>query len=115
MSNSTYSNTSDLDDIELIMQAIKHDQSLQQNEAEVHAAAGIRSTVSMILLKHIVQRIETYIEIVHPLPDHFNFFPVRPDAKGLISFSVIVKCTSVIRQLAYDTSPDALDEYLQIG
>ncbi|GJW89158.1 hypothetical protein Tco_0164498 [Tanacetum coccineum] len=37
MSDSSYSNTSDLDDmddIELIMQAIKHDQSLQQNEAE---------------------------------------------------------------------------------
>ncbi|GKB91943.1 ALP1-like protein isoform X1 [Tanacetum coccineum] len=36
-SDSTHSNTSDLDDkddIELIMQAIKHDQSLQQNEAE---------------------------------------------------------------------------------
>ncbi|GKF48448.1 hypothetical protein Tco_0141699, partial [Tanacetum coccineum] len=37
MSDSAYFNTSDLndmDDIELIMQAIKHDQSLQQNEAE---------------------------------------------------------------------------------
>nr|GEV22929.1 putative harbinger transposase-derived protein [Tanacetum cinerariifolium] len=26
-----------------------------------------------------------------------------------------MKCTSAIRQLAYDTSPDALDEYLQMG
>ncbi|GKA96608.1 hypothetical protein Tco_0818703 [Tanacetum coccineum] len=26
----------------------------------------------------------------------------------------IMKCTSAIRQLAYDTSPDAFDEYLQI-
>ncbi|GJX46229.1 hypothetical protein Tco_0271419 [Tanacetum coccineum] len=37
MNDSTYSNTSDLDDmddIELIIQAIKQDESLQQNEAE---------------------------------------------------------------------------------
>ncbi|GKB89309.1 ALP1-like protein [Tanacetum coccineum] len=37
MSDSTYSNTSvldDMNDIELIMQAIKQDESLQQNEAE---------------------------------------------------------------------------------
>ncbi|GKF90973.1 ALP1-like protein, partial [Tanacetum coccineum] len=26
-----------------------------------------------------------------------------------------MKCTSAIRQLAYDTVPDALDEYLQMG
>nr|GEV16827.1 probable serine/threonine-protein kinase PBL19 [Tanacetum cinerariifolium] len=30
-------------------------------------------------------------------------------------FSVIMKCTSVIRQLAYVVTPDALDEYLQMG
>ncbi|GKD72909.1 ALP1-like protein isoform X1 [Tanacetum coccineum] len=33
----------------------------------------------------------------------------------LNSPSVLMKCTSVIHQLAYDTSPDALDEYLQMG
>ncbi|GJW20542.1 ALP1-like protein isoform X1 [Tanacetum coccineum] len=43
------------------------------------------------------------------------FFVVRPDATGLMGFSVIMKCTSAIRQLAYEASPDALDEYLQIG
>ena len=30
-----------------------------------------------------------------------------------MSFNVIMKCTSAIRQLAYDT--DAFDEYLQMG
>nr|GEV25327.1 hypothetical protein [Tanacetum cinerariifolium] len=76
MSDSIYFNTSDLDDmddIELIMQAIKHDQSLQQNEAE------------------------------------------SPRRTRLMNFSVIMKCTSTIRQLAYGTSPYALDEYLQMG
>ncbi|GJT89819.1 ALP1-like protein isoform X1 [Tanacetum coccineum] len=40
---------------------------------------------------------------------------VRPDATGLPGFSVIMKCTSVIRQLAYGVTPDSLDEYLQIA
>nr|GEW29055.1 putative harbinger transposase-derived protein [Tanacetum cinerariifolium] len=40
---------------------------------------------------------------------------MRPDATGQMSFSIIMKCISVIRQLTYDTSPNALDEYLEIG
>lgn len=32
-----------------------------------------------------------------------------------MSFSVIMKCTCALRELAYGISPDALDEYLQIG
>ncbi|GKA97153.1 ALP1-like protein [Tanacetum coccineum] len=73
-----------------------------------------RYRMNRSLFLEIVQRIETYIQTVHPLPDHFKFFVVRLDATGLMSFSVIMKCTSDIRQLAYDTTPDALDEYLQM-
>nr|GEW76773.1 hypothetical protein [Tanacetum cinerariifolium] len=50
-----------------------------------------------------------------PLPDHFNFFRVRPDATGRMSLSVIMKRTAAIRQLAYGTTPDAFDEYLQMS
>ena len=32
-----------------------------------------------------------------------------------MSMSVIMKCTSAIRQLAYNTTPDAFNEYLQMG
>ena len=32
-----------------------------------------------------------------------------------MSISVLMKCTSAIRQLAYDSSPDAFNEYLQLG
>ncbi|GJW80215.1 hypothetical protein Tco_0144190 [Tanacetum coccineum] len=39
----------------------------------------------------------------------------RLDATGRKSIGHILKCTSVIRQMAYDTSPDAFDEYLQIA
>ncbi|GJV23163.1 RNA-directed DNA polymerase, eukaryota [Tanacetum coccineum] len=39
----------------------------------------------------------------------------RFDATGRNSIGPILKCTSAIRQMAYDTSPDAFDEYLQIA
>ncbi|GKC81144.1 hypothetical protein Tco_1136861 [Tanacetum coccineum] len=38
----------------------------------------------------------------------------RYDCTDRLSIGPILKCTSVIRQLAYDTAPDAFDEYLQI-
>nr|GEV33255.1 hypothetical protein [Tanacetum cinerariifolium] len=41
-------------------------------------------------------------------------YPQRYDATGRLRIGPILKCTSAIRQLAYDTSPDAFDEYLQI-
>lgn len=70
--------------------------------------------MSSKLFLEIVQGIETYIQTHHPLPKHFNFFRVRPDATGAMGFSMIMKCTCVLRQLAYGASADALDEYLQI-
>ncbi|GJV82013.1 ALP1-like protein isoform X1 [Tanacetum coccineum] len=65
------------------------------------------------LFLKIVKGISTYE--ADPLPDHFNFFRVRPDATGRMSLSVIMKCTAAIRQLAYGTTPDAFDEYLQMS
>nr|GEU35783.1 retrotransposon protein, putative, Ty1-copia subclass [Tanacetum cinerariifolium] len=40
---------------------------------------------------------------------------VQPEATGRMSLSVIMKCTMAIRQLAYGTTPDVFDEYLQIS
>ncbi|GJW54702.1 hypothetical protein Tco_0098787 [Tanacetum coccineum] len=70
--------------------------------------------ISRKLFLEIVSDIENYIQTHDPLPQHFDFFQVRPDATGLPGFSVIMKCTSAIRQLAYGITPDALDEYLQM-
>ncbi|GJT24354.1 ALP1-like protein [Tanacetum coccineum] len=50
-----------------------------------------------------------------PLPKHFKFFKIKADCTGQMSLSVIMKCTAAIRQLAYDTTPDAFDEYLQMS
>nr|GEV73772.1 hypothetical protein [Tanacetum cinerariifolium] len=50
------------------------------------------------------------------MADYFNdHCRVRPDATGRMSLSVIMKCTAAIRQLAYGTTPDAFDEYLQMS
>ncbi|GKC15788.1 ALP1-like protein isoform X1 [Tanacetum coccineum] len=75
----------------------------------------LRYRMSRKLFLDIVSGIENYIETHHRLSPHFDFFRVRPDATGIPGFSVIMKCTSVIRQLAYGVTPDSLDEYLQMG
>ncbi|GJR06561.1 reverse transcriptase domain-containing protein [Tanacetum coccineum] len=113
--SSNYSNMSDLDDIEdieLVMQ-------LNQGESSRRSRKAINRdryvAEARLLADYFVQGIEKYIETHSPLPAHFDFPVVRPDATGLMGFSVIMKCTSPIRQLAYGTSPNALDEYLQIG
>ncbi|GKA24861.1 ALP1-like protein isoform X1 [Tanacetum coccineum] len=72
-----------------------------------------RYRMSSRLFKKIVHDITNYD--VDPLPDYFHFFKQRPDCTGRLGLSPILKCTSAIRQLAYGTSPDAFDEYLQVA
>ncbi|GKA36551.1 hypothetical protein Tco_0723042 [Tanacetum coccineum] len=68
--------------------------------------------MSSTLFTNIVNDITNYD--AEPLLEYFLFFKQRYNATGRASIGPILKCTSVIRQLAYDTSPDAFDEYLQI-
>ncbi|GJY18886.1 transcription elongation factor SPT6 [Tanacetum coccineum] len=144
MSDSSFSDSSDLDDIaeyEMIMEINNEDQdeveavrmrryiNRERDVAEERLMADYfgphpkypaeyfrrRYRMNRELFLEIVQGIENYIQTVNPLPKHFQFFTIRYDCTGLKSFSVIMKCTSAIRQLAYGTTPDALDEYLQMG
>ncbi|GJR20683.1 reverse transcriptase domain-containing protein [Tanacetum coccineum] len=69
--------------------------------------------MSRRLFLKIVEGISTYE--ADPLPKHFKFFKIRADCTGRMSLSVIMKCTAAIRQLAYGTTPDAFDEYLQMS
>ncbi|GJV44494.1 RNA-directed DNA polymerase, eukaryota [Tanacetum coccineum] len=71
-----------------------------------------RYRMSSILFNKIVNDILSYD--AQPLPEYFNFFRQRYDACVRLSIDPILKCTSAIRQLAYDTDPDAFNEYLQI-
>ncbi|GJY50468.1 hypothetical protein Tco_0441315 [Tanacetum coccineum] len=47
--------------------------------------------------------------------DRYGAHALRPDCSRRIGISALVRCTSVIRQMTYDTVPDALDECLQMG
>ncbi|GJT68696.1 transcription elongation factor SPT6 [Tanacetum coccineum] len=104
------SDVDDFDDLDMIMQQVQSEQQ-QEEEAERvrHRNYIYRERLDA------EARIENYIQIHHPLPPHFDFFRVRPDATGLLGFSVIMKCTCAIHQLAYGVTPDSLDEYLQMG
>ncbi|GJS72233.1 transcription elongation factor SPT6 [Tanacetum coccineum] len=102
----------DMDNIEMIMQQLQSEKEQAANHTTVTTSTY---RMSRKLFLEIVASIENYIQTVHPLPPHFDFFKVRPDATGIPGFSVIMKCTFAIRQLAYDITPNALDEYLQMG
>nr|GEU30090.1 retrotransposon protein, putative, Ty1-copia subclass [Tanacetum cinerariifolium] len=45
----------------------------------------------------------------------FSFFQHKDDCAGHRGISTLMKCTFIIRQLAYGCVPDSLDEYLQMG
>nr|XP_043609724.1 uncharacterized protein LOC122581558 [Erigeron canadensis] len=53
--------------------------------------------------------------IVGDLEARYPYFQMRYDRDGRIGFAGVQKCTSAIRQLAYDVSSDFLDEYLQMS
>ncbi|GJS61705.1 retrovirus-related pol polyprotein from transposon TNT 1-94 [Tanacetum coccineum] len=72
-----------------------------------------RYCMSSTLFNKIVNNILSYD--VEPIPEYFTYFRQRYDVTGHNSIGPILKCTSAIRQLAYDTAPDAFDEYLQIA
>ncbi|GJZ82391.1 hypothetical protein Tco_0647564 [Tanacetum coccineum] len=129
------SDLDDIDGLEMIMQEVRSEQEQDAAErvrhrnyiyrerldAEEHLMADYfgpnpkyllyyfrkRYRMSRKLFLEIVSGIENYIQTHYPLPLHFDFFRVRPDAMGLPGFSVIMKCTSAIRQLAYGVTPDA--------
>nr|GEV52219.1 hypothetical protein [Tanacetum cinerariifolium] len=67
---------------------------------------------SSTLFAQIVNDITSYD--AQPLSEYFRFFRKGYDATGRASIGPVLKCTSVIRQSAYGTAPDAFDEYLQI-
>ncbi|XP_071688126.1 protein ALP1-like [Rutidosis leptorrhynchoides] len=72
-----------------------------------------RFRMSSRLFKRIVNDIINYD--VDPLPLHFEYFKQKNDAIGRQGFTTIEKCTSAIRQLAYGTTADMFDEYLQMA
>ncbi|XP_022041674.1 uncharacterized protein LOC110944321 [Helianthus annuus] len=56
-----------------------------------------------------------FTRIANDLAGLDPFFTQRPDARNYEGFTTLQKCTAAIRQLAYGTVADALDEYLQMS
>ncbi|GJU97471.1 ALP1-like protein [Tanacetum coccineum] len=62
-----------------------------------------------------IRRDLTFLVEFEEVTLHCAFFREKEDCTGKLGISPLIKCTSAIRQLAYGTVPDALDEYLQMG
>nr|XP_043621588.1 uncharacterized protein LOC122593263 [Erigeron canadensis] len=57
-----------------------------------------------------------HFNAIQPLPKHFAFFhDAATDVTGRPSLNIFQKCTSVVLQLAYASTADQLDEYLEMG
>ena len=58
---------------------------------------------------------DLFMRIVYELSENIPFFQHRQDATGRFGHTPLQKCTAAIRQLAYGSAADAVDEYLRIG
>nr|VDD21824.1 unnamed protein product [Brassica oleracea] len=58
---------------------------------------------------------DLFLLIVVSLSENIPFFRQRRDATGRFGLSPLQKCTATIRQLAYCSAADAVDEYLRLG
>ncbi|XP_076894032.1 uncharacterized protein LOC143546207 [Bidens hawaiensis] len=58
---------------------------------------------------------QLFLRIVGDLESVYAFFQQRADARGKPRYSTMQNCTAAIRQLAYGTASDAMEEYLQMS
>ncbi|KAJ9552394.1 hypothetical protein OSB04_016439 [Centaurea solstitialis] len=56
-----------------------------------------------------------FLRIVADLERELDYFKQQWDARGVKGFSLLQKCVSAIRQLAYGSAADASDEYLRMS
>ncbi|XP_033139845.1 putative nuclease HARBI1 isoform X1 [Brassica rapa] len=56
-----------------------------------------------------------FLRIVQRLSTEVPYFRLTEDAIGRTSLTPLQKCTAAIRQLAYGTTADAVDEYVRLG
>ncbi|XP_056842885.1 uncharacterized protein LOC130495500 [Raphanus sativus] len=56
-----------------------------------------------------------FLRIVHRLSTEVEYFRLTEDALGRSSLTPLQKCTAAIRQLAYGSASDAVDEYVRLA
>ncbi|GJZ80880.1 ALP1-like protein isoform X1 [Tanacetum coccineum] len=105
------SDIDDFDDLEMIMQQVQ----VEQEEEEEAERVCHRNYIYRERIKAEERLKADYFGPNPKYPLYYFRKRARPDATGLPGFSVIMKCTCAIRQLAYGVTPDSLNEYLQMG
>ncbi|GKA18397.1 putative nuclease HARBI1 [Tanacetum coccineum] len=110
-SESGDSDVKDFKDLDMIFELARLEQQ-QQEEAE---RVRHRNYINRERVEAEAQLMADYFSPRPKYPDYYFRLRVQPDATGVPGFSVILKCTCAIRQLAYGVTPDSLDEYLQMG
>ena len=63
----------------------------------------------------VLNKLITFTLIVREMTDNVSYFQQSVDCTREVGISPLMNCSFAIRQLAYVTVSDALDEYLQIG
>ncbi|XP_071699517.1 uncharacterized protein [Rutidosis leptorrhynchoides] len=71
-----------------------------------------RFRTSRQLFLRIIEGISNYNS--SNIQDYFMYFRERPDAAGCQSLTILQKCTTARRQMAYGTTPDLFDEYIKV-
>jgi hypothetical protein len=56
-----------------------------------------------------------FLRIMHKVIETSPYFYEKYDATGRAELTVLQKCTSALRQLAYDMSACTINEYLKLG
>jgi hypothetical protein len=56
-----------------------------------------------------------FLSIIHKLSETSPYFSERYDATSHVDLTALEKCTTALRQLAYGTATDTIDEYLKLG
>ena len=67
------------------------------------------SVVAFVCVVHF------FLRIVEAIEEHDEYFVQKHDAAMVLGLSTLQKATAAIRQLAYGSPADAIDEYVWIG
>ncbi|GKD72231.1 ALP1-like protein [Tanacetum coccineum] len=110
------SDIDDFDDLDMIMQQVQSEQHQEEEEAE---RVRHRNYIYRECLEAEARLMADYFGPHPKYPEYYfrkRYRMSRTLFLEIVSgFSVIMKCTCAIRQLAYGVTLDSLDEYLQMG
>nr|GEX61281.1 putative nuclease HARBI1 [Tanacetum cinerariifolium] len=88
-------------------------------DAHERLVAAYFSDNSMFMAPLFEERFRTsrklFTSIVEEVTIHYAYFREKEDCTVRLRIFSLLKCTSAIRQLAYNIVPDILNEYLQMG